>query len=208
MTTAEPIKYFSTNQAIFGAPDLEERISSGSLHTVGLGEAIIRGQADDGGLLMPSRLPQMSLVSIAGMRNARFEDVSADVITPYFEGVLKPETIRRITHEAYGRKGHSFKPFLERISRNKVLARLDEGPTNDFKNYAAEFLFRVTNALRAERPEIEIRPGLKLGDMGLILYLTSTTGDTGGAMGTAARNMPGIGMVIFYPSKVGSDVSY
>ena len=57
MTTAEPIKYFSTNQAIFGAPDLEERISSGEVPTVTLAKALFLGYAPDGGLLMPSRIP-------------------------------------------------------------------------------------------------------------------------------------------------------
>lgn len=208
MSATEPMQLVSTSAGIYGSRDLEAMISRGEVPTFGYAKSVILGQAPDGGLLMPSKIPRMNWSELEAMKGAKYEELYALVMSQFSGGVLTLDENREIGHDAYGREGSSFEPFIERLENKRVLVRLDEGLTADFKYFAAATYFRTTNTFRAKFPDLEIKPGLKLRDIEMIMYLTSTTGDTGGAMGTAARDMPGMGMLIFYPSKIGRDVSH
>lgn len=188
-----PIRYFSTNQAIFGAPDLESRIANGSVETVGLAEAIITGQAPDGGLFMPTHFPSIDLGTIGRMKDMPYSQVFVEVMKDFFECVLSKETLERIAEEAY-----TFEPFLEKISDKDYIARLDEGPTFAFKDYAAQVLFRVTEALIKEEPKSEIEFRQRLKDINLLTYIVATSGDTGGAMGNAILGRDRMWMAILH----------
>tara|TARA_Y100000310_G_scaffold318878_1_gene373452 strand:- start:19089 stop:20651 length:1563 start_codon:yes stop_codon:yes gene_type:complete len=207
-----PIGYFSTNQAILG-PDLEARIRDGSLETVGLAESIIAGQAPDGGLFMPTHFPQISSETIAGMRNMSYAGIFVEVMKDYFHDVLSEETLEQIAKEAY-EGDNPFEPFIESLPQIDDIgtsidhiSRLDEGPSAAFKDYAAQVLFRVIEALRREKPNTLIRPGYSLSDSDLLTFITATSGDTGGAMGHAILNRDRMWMVILYSAFVGKEIS-
>ncbi len=227
------IRYFNINEAIFGK-DLESKISSGNIRTVGLAEAIITGQCPDGGLYMPTSFPQVSLERIAEMSLMSYSDIFVEVMKGYFEGVLPQETLEKIAHEAY-----DFEPYIENISSIDKIARLDEGPTAAFKDFASVVLFRLTQAMieyeqkkasgawmtlwqkgsenRIANAFIEkilkkdfindqiFRGSLK--DKDLIAYFTATSGDTGSATGRGCLDIPGMMMFIFYSSMIGKHVS-
>ncbi|MEK6949088.1 MAG: threonine synthase [Nanoarchaeota archaeon] len=199
-------RYFSTNAAIFGTPSLERRIADGSLQTVGLAEAIITGQAPDGGLYMPTHFPSISSSKIQHMGYREYWQVFAEVMESFFDGVLSRKTLEEIAQDAYtGYEG--FEPVEERISDIDYIIRLDEGPTAAFKDYAAQVLFRITEALMTEQPETELRPGKSLKDVNLLTYITATSGDTGGAMGHAILNRKRMWMAILHSSHIGEEVS-
>jgi threonine synthase len=197
-----PIRYFSTNASIFGSDDLESRIVMGRIKTVGLAEAIITGQAPDGGLFMPVRLPHISLEEISEMRDMPYSAIFAKTMSGFFKYVLSDKTLERIAQEAY-----TFEPFIEKISEKDHIARLDEGPTGAFKDYAAQVLFRVVEALIKEEPESEVEFREKLSDMGLLTYIVATSGDTGGAMGKACLGRDRMWMVILHSADVPGEVS-
>src|SRR3989338_1090004 len=149
-----PIRYFNTNEAIFGTSDLEARIANGSIQTVGLAEAIITGQAPDGGLFMPTHFPQINLETISRMKDMPYAGVFVETMEGFFEGTLPRETLERIAHDAYPEKDErsAFRPFIEQLSDIDYIGRLDEGPTFAFKDYAAQVLFRFIEALMRQDP--------------------------------------------------------
>ncbi len=200
----KPIKYFSSNEAIFGS-DLEKRIAD--IKTVGLAEAIITGQAPDGGLFMPTHFPSINEEGIKRMKNMPYGNVFVEVMSPFFEGVLARKTLEKIAKEAY-----TFKPFIEKIYKSDYIARLDEGPTAAFKDYAAQVLFKIVEALIREEPkkentksEIVFRQQLK--DIKLLTYIVATSGDTGSAMGVACHNIPNMWMAILHSAFIPQHVS-
>ncbi len=239
-----PPRYFSTNSGIFGTSGLESGIADGSIKTVGLAEAIITGQAPDGGLFMPTHIPQISLESIAGMKDMPYARVFVEAMQPFFEGTLPKETLERIAKEAYPEKDEksAFRPFIEKISEIDYIARLDEGPTLAFKDYAAQVLFRVIEALlKQDSAEVEglakefekkytetnhlgslglayaaVLPQIterdlnyrrNLGNIGLMTFITATSGDTGGAMGAAVLNREKMWMAILHSASIGKEIS-
>ena len=190
------IKYFSTNAGIFGTPDLKAGISSGEIQTFGLAEATFRGQAPDGGLMMPIHLPRFGLEEIMQMKGMIYSQVFVETMMPYYHEVLRRQTMERIG-EAY-----TFKPFMENISKNDIIARLDEGPSASFKDFAAQAKFRIDEALIGEEPLSEIEYRRQLGKIPLITYVVATSGDTGSAMGLACHNKNKQMMVIIHSSRI------
>lgn len=197
-----PIRYFNTNHAIFGTKDLETRIADGSLKTVGLAEAIITGQAPDSGLFMPTHFPHIDLETISRMKEMSYSQIFVEVMKDFFEGIVSKKTLERIAQEAY-----TFEPFIEKISNKDYIARLDEGPTFAFKDYAAQVLFRVTEALMKEEPKSEIEFRHHLKDIGLLTYITATSGDTGSAMGHAIFGRERMWMAILHSAWIGKQIS-
>ncbi len=197
-----PIRYFNTNEAIFGSDGLEEKIVMNKVKSVGLAEAIIIGQAPDGGLFMPTHFPQISLDEINGMKDMTYSRIFTTVMKGFFKGVLSDKTLERIAEEAY-----TFEPYLEHISKDDIIARLDEGPTAAFKDYAAQVLFRVVEALIKEKPENEVEFRQKLKDIDLLTYIVATSGDTGGAMGKAIHGRSGVWMPILHSADVPGEIS-
>ena len=199
-------RYFSTNAAVFGTPDLEERVAKGQLQTVDLAEAIIAGQAPDGGLYMPTHFPQISLEAISRMRDMSYAQVFVEVIKDFFQDVLSESTLERIAHDAY--EGDSpFEPLVEPLSDIDHIGRLDEGPTFAFKDYAAQVLFRFMEALMEERPKTPMiivtaasDIPTYLGDIDLMTIIASSSGDTGSAVGTAILNRKKMWMPILHPA--------
>ncbi len=196
------IRYFSTNQSIFGSTDLESRIADGSLETVGLAEAIITGQAPDGGLFMPTHFPSIDASRIQRMKNMEYWQVFVEVMGGFFDGVLSRKTLERIAQEAY-----TFAPFIETISDADYIVRLDEGPTEAFKDYAAQVLFRVIEALTEEEPQTEVEFREQLKDIKLLTYIVATSGDTGGAMGHACLDRENMWMVILHSAYIPQEVT-
>src|SRR3989338_9912076 len=123
-----PPRYFSTNEAIFGTSNLESRIAEGSLQTVGLAEAIITGQAPDGGLFMPTHIPQISRETVARMKCMDYAHVFVEAMQPFFEGTLPMETLEQIAVEAHPEKDDrsAFRPFIEQLSKIDYIARLED----------------------------------------------------------------------------------
>lgn len=239
-----PPRYFSTNSGIFGTSELEKRIAIGSLQTAGLAEAIITGQAPDGGLFMPTHIPQISLETVAGMKNMSYAQVFVEAMQPFFEGTLPKETIGRIAEEAYPEKDEksAFRPFIEKLSDIDYIGRLDEGPTFAFKDYAAQVLFRIIEALVKQDPaeadglakesrkkyaeaknlgslclaysaalpqiverDINFRKGIS--NIDLMTFIVATSGDTGGAMGSAVLNREKMWMAILHSADIGKEIS-
>lgn len=192
-----PIRYVSTN-----VTGLEAKIADGTVNTVGLAEAIFTGQAPDSGLFVPTHFPQVTQETISGMRDMPYSKVFVEVMKDFFQEVLSESTLESIGQEAY-----IFEPFIEPISDEDYIARLDEGPTNAFKDYAAQVFFRTLEALLKEEPKTEIKYRTKLRDIELLTIITATSGDTGGAMGHACQGRDKMWMAILHSSRIGTEVS-
>lgn len=187
-------RYFSSDQAVLGTQGLEALISRSE--TVDIAEAIFKGQASDGGLFIPDHFPFVDPEIIKQMRNWSYPDIFVEVMNPFFEDTLARKTLERIAKEAY-----TFKPFAEKISDIDFIVRLDEGPTAAFKDYAAQVLFRFTEALVKEPI------GNRLKAFDLLTYIVATSGDTGGAMGVACHGREKMWMVILHSSRVPAEIS-
>lgn len=166
------IRYVSTNGAV--AP-------------VDLRTALLQGQAADGGLFMPERLPRLDADLLASLTGRSYPEVARAVLGPFTEGFIEEDELARMCAEAY-----DFEVPLERFEHRQYIMRLDRGPTASFKDFAARLMARWFSTAMA-------------GEPGELIILTATSGDTGGAVAHAFHHAPRVRVVLLFPIAEVSD---
>ncbi len=166
------MKYYSTNHRV---PE------------VTLGDALMKGQAGDRGLFMPSPIPPLSEDIKRRARDMSYPELAVAILAPYSEGVFTRKVLEEICFDAY-----DFDIPLEKVHGSCHVMRLDQGPTASFKDFAARFMGRAIGRLVRERSAE-------------LLILTATSGDTGSAVANAFLGVEGIRALVLFPVDEVSD---
>jgi threonine synthase len=152
----------------------------GAAPPVGLGEALARGLAPDGGLYVPEALPPADPVDPAEAPSlAAF---TARALRPFFADDALAFELDAACAEAL-----PFDAPLARVVRaadRLSVLELFHGPTCAFKDVGARFLAACLARLPRARP---------------LTVLVATSGDTGGAVAAAFYGRPGVRVVVLYP---------
>jgi threonine synthase len=154
-------------------------------HSVGLGEAIARGLAPDGGLYVPADLPRVEPLSLAPAGSVPgLGEIAERLIAPFAAGDALSSQLSAITREAFSFPA----PLVEVRNATGPLSVLElfHGPTAAFKDFGARFL-----AASLER--------LPRADSRRFTILVATSGDTGGAVAAAFHGRPWVDVVVLYP---------
>ena len=152
-------------------------------------QAVLKGLAPDGGLYLPEQLPAFDWSRC----------VTCDTLT-MAEKILSaflPELpdMGSLVRRAYTGKFETDDLTPTVNVGNRYVLELFRGPTSAFKDVALCMLPRLMVASRDVCGETED-----------ILILTATSGDTGKAALEGFRDVPGIGICVFYPDGGVSDV--
>ena len=147
-------------------------------------EAILNGLADDGGLYVIDKLPQ---INYKDLMNDDYQTMAAKILNAFFPEFDYADIKKEIdaaystfdTNEVVKLKGCDKAYFLE----------LFHGPTLAFKDLALVVLPRLMKLSKK-----------KLGYDKNITILTATSGDTGGAALNGFRGIDGISIVVLYPN--------
>jgi len=150
---------------------------------VPVGEALLQGQAGDRGLFMPETIQPLSNDLLSRARDLSYPELAVEILTPYVAGTFSRDELAEICHDAY-----DFDIPLERVTGNRHIMRLDQGPTASFKDFAARFMGRALGRLVSARDKD-------------LLILTATSGDTGSAVASAFQGVPGIKVLVLFPIK-------
>lgn len=149
---------------------------------VGFKEAAIRGQAPDKGLYFPESIPVFEKSFIDNIEAFSKEEIAFNVISPYVGDAIREADLRRIVSETV-----NFDIPLVRINENISTLELFHGPTLAFKDVGARFMSRCLGYFSKSISE-------------KVVVLVATSGDTGGAVAHGFYDVPGVEVVILYPS--------
>jgi len=151
-------------------------------HTLGLGAAISRGLAPDGGLYVPDVLPRVDASVLA--RESTLPSLAARMLAPFADGDVMADLLPAITADAFSFPA----PVVEVHGAAGPLSVLElfHGPTAAFKDFGARFLAATLE--RVPRP-----------DPRRLTILVATSGDTGGAVAAAFYDRPWVDVVVLYP---------
>jgi threonine synthase len=151
-------------------------------HKLGLGAAISRGLAPDGGLYVPDVLPRVDAAVLA--REANLPGLAARMLAPFAEGDVMSDLLPAITADAFSFAA----PVVDVQGAAGPLSVLElfHGPTAAFKDFGARFL-----AATLER--------VPRADPRRLTILVATSGDTGGAVAAAFYDRPWVDVVVLYP---------
>lgn len=144
--------------------------------------ATLLGQAPDRGLYFPEQVPVWSPSFLERCRQIPATEMAFEVMAPYVAGSLPDDVLHRVLSETL-----SFPIPLVRVTENISSLELFHGPTLAFKDIGARFMSRCLGYFADQ-------------EKGKVVVLVATSGDTGGAVANGFFNVPGVEVVILYPS--------
>ena len=145
--------------------------------------AVLRGLAPDGGLYMPAEIARHTAEELEEFRRLPFTEVCFRVVKPFATPDVPEEVLWQVVSEAI-----NFPVNLISLSPGLHILELFHGPTLAFKDFGARFMARLMGYFVRG----ETRP---------LTVLVATSGDTGSAVAHGFLGVPGIRVVILYPSK-------
>ena len=160
-----PINYYSTNQ---NSP------------LVNFETALFQGLAPDGGLYFPEHFPSFLADELASLAGASLSEVGYLVLSKWFGNEIDTAVLKQIATSA-----QHFPIPLKKVGPYHIL-ELFHGPTQAFKDVAAQNLSRLMSAFLEKRQES-------------ITLLVATSGDTGGAIAHGFSNVPNIEVFVLFP---------
>lgn len=161
--------------------------TNGRAPAVNLRDALLIGQAPDGGLYLPQTFPRFAPQELAAFVQMPYARIAARVLARYTEGILDFPDLESLCEDAY-----DFEVPLEQVYGRVHVMRLDQGPTASFKDFAARLMARLIGRfVRENRQRLTI--------------LTATSGDTGSAVASAFHGVEGIRVIVLFPLAEVSD---
>jgi threonine synthase len=169
-----PLRYISTRQP------------ASRRDTLGFEEVLIAGLAPDGGLYVPTEIPEFSAAEMRRFRQLSYPELAAEVLAPFVGDAFHRDELLAILEDAYAGFDHRAVAPLKQLGSGEFLLELFHGPTIAFKDYALQVLGRLFDAVLARRGERATIVG-------------ATSGDTGSAAIEACRDRDNLDIFILYP---------
>ena len=157
-------------------------------HKVSLKEAVIKGLAPDNGLYMPERIETLPTGFLESIPNLSFKEIAFGVANHLMGEDVDRESLKKIIDHTIG-----FDAPLVEVEKDMYALELFHGPTMAFKDFGAQFMSQLLGYfVWQESREITV--------------LVATSGDTGSAVANGFYDVPGVKVVILYPSGKVSEI--
>lgn len=154
--------------------------------TVTASQAILKGLADDGGLFVPDRIPQLE-TDLDILKEMTYQETAYEVMKLFLTDFTEDE-LKSCINRAYDQKfdTEEIAPLVK--ADGAYYLELFHGATIAFKDMALSILpHLLTTSARKNNVENEI------------VILTATSGDTGKAALAGFADVEGTSIIVFYP---------
>lgn len=152
-------------------------------------QAVAQGISEDGGLFVPSEIPQITLEEIRELGGKSYAERAFYVFSKYLTDYTEAE-IRYCVEGAYNTKNFDTENIAElaHLFDGTYILELWHGPTCAFKDMALQILpYLLTTA--AKKIDLDKK----------IVILVATSGDTGKAALEGFKDVPSTEILVFYP---------
>ncbi len=156
--------------------------------SVSFEEATVRGQAPDGGLYFPLNVRLLPHMYAENLPKFSKEEIGVTVMKAFTGDTIPDDVLLRIVTETV-----DFPFPLKQVTDRIFSLELYHGPTLAFKDVGARFMSRCLGYFNRNNNRHTT-------------VLVATSGDTGGAVANGFLGVPGIDVVILYPSGKVSEV--
>jgi len=147
-----------------------------------LKEAVLEGMARDGGLYLPEHIPSLDPEFLTHLPNLNFQEIALKITSAFLADDIPAKDLEQIVNESM-----KIDVKLSKLSDQVSVLETFHGPTMAFKDFGARFMAQLMSYLmRGESQELTI--------------LVATSGDTGSAVASGFLGVPGIRVIILYPS--------
>ncbi len=177
-------------------------------HNVLAKQAILQGIAPDGGLYIQDSIGEKPL-DLAKVCAQSFKATAYDVLSTLLDDYSNEELTRCI-EGAYGPQWDTQAITPISAIGEDWLLELFHGPTSAFKDVALQMLPRLMSVAREDAGAGVASAAGVAGAAGAagknIMIVTATSGDTGKAALEGFKDVPGMGITVFYPEGKVSDI--
>ena len=153
-------------------------------------EAVIKGLASDGGLFVPEEEVLFTPAEIKDMCGMDYKSIAALVMSRYADDFTEGEINECVDGAYTDAKFPGGPAAVTTLDKDLSVLELWHGPTCAFKDMALQILPRYMKKAVEKR-----------GESKEITILTATSGDTGKAALEGFKDVPGIKIMVFYPSE-------
>ncbi|MCM4168905.1 Threonine synthase [Arenibacter antarcticus] len=151
-------------------------------------EAVIKGIAPDRGLYFPEEIHPLAPSFFDSLETFSNQEIAYLAIQQFVGDEIPEAALKEILKEVL-----DFDFPVVPIEENIATLELFHGPTMAFKDVGARFMARCLGHFSNEKSNA-------------ITVLVATSGDTGGAVANGFLDVPGVKVVILYPSGKVSDI--
>lgn len=164
--------------------EIRYKSTRNSAKTVTASEAVLQGLAEDGGLFVPTAIPSLAVSELVGKS---YQEVAYEVMRLFLTDYTQEE-LKECIAKAYDEKFDTETIAPIREADGICYLELFHGATIAFKDMALSILpHLLTTAARKQNRKENI------------IILTATSGDTGKAALAGFADVPGTGIIVFYP---------
>ncbi|MGB3588988.1 MAG: threonine synthase, partial [Tunicatimonas sp.] len=158
--------------------------------TVSFQEAVFQSLPADNGLYMPTYLPLLEDNFVDEIEKFTFPEIAFQVATMLLDDEIPALKLRDLVEDAI-----NFPAPVVKLDEEVHVLELFHGPTLAFKDFGARFMARTMSWFLQQSPREKERT-----------ILVATSGDTGSAVAQGFLNVPGINVVLLYPSGKVSEI--
>ncbi|MBB6671787.1 threonine synthase [Cohnella nanjingensis] len=158
----------------------------GQVAPIGFIDAILMGLADDGGLLVPQHIPQLSADMLKSWQRLSYQELALEIFTLFVNDEIPCADLKRLVDDSYATFRDEDVTPVRRINNGLHVLELFHGPTFAFKDVALQFLGNLYQYVSGKTNSI-------------IHILGATSGDTGASAIEGVRGKAGIRICILHP---------
>jgi threonine synthase len=153
-----------------------------------LKEAVLQGLAPDNGLYMPETIPVFPPAYFQSIHERTFREMALAVASAFASDEVPAEALTDIVDQTL-----QFDAPLVEVEESVSALELFHGPTMAFKDFGARFMSQLLRFFSSASDRE-------------VVILVATSGDTGSAVANGFLGVPGIRVVVLYPSQKVSDI--
>ncbi|GGA05995.1 threonine synthase [Paenibacillus marchantiophytorum] len=165
----------------------------GKVEPLGFIDAILMGLANDGGLLVPKTIPQLSKETLQQWQNLSYSELALEIFSLYVNNEIPRDELKQLVDDSYATFRDEAVTPVKRLNDGTYVLELFHGPTFAFKDIALQFLGNLYGYVSRKTNSI-------------IHILGATSGDTGASAIEGVRGKEGIRICILHPHQKVSQV--
>ncbi len=148
-------------------------------------EAIMMGLAEDGGLLIPERMPELYGRDLKSLSSLSYSKLAFEIMSKFIGNEMPKADLQQIIAKSYDREGEELEIPIVDVKGVKI-AELFHGPTYAFKDVALQFLGNLFEYYLVKNNQT-------------MNIVGATSGDTGSAAIYGMRGKKNMNVFILYP---------
>lgn len=158
----------------------------GNVSEIGFIDTVMMGLANDGGLLVPEKIPQIPAEKLKSMSRLSYQELAFEIFFYYVDGEIPDNELKELIEKSYETFRHPEVTPVKKVKDNMYVLELFHGPTFAFKDIALQFLGNLYSYISKKTGEA-------------IHILGATSGDTGASAIEGVRGKEGVRICILHP---------